>query len=86
MTTIGDTFINLLPELDGADDSEIGVNPFVDEEGERTTPPGHVWRIADVNHVDHCAGGTVWDLVCDATGAWICPTDVELARDFIRRV
>lgn len=75
MNTIGDTFINLLPELDTDD-----------KDSERTTPPGHVWRIADANHVDHCAGGTVWDLVCDATGAWICPTDVELARDFIRRV
>jgi hypothetical protein len=50
-----------------------------DENGEeRITPAGSLWRIADHNH------GDTWDLVCDETGAWICPTEAELAQQFKR--
>lgn len=84
MTAIGDRFRNLHPELDGADSSDVGVCPYTDENGERTTPAGKLWRIADINHVDSATGGTVYDLVCDETGAWICPTDAELASDFVK--
>ena len=57
----------------------LSVEIDTDEHGnERVTPPGSVWRVTGHNCDD------VWDIVCDATGAWICPTEAELAEQFQR--
>lgn len=67
----GDLFLNLQPEIDQADDSEIGVNLYVFKDGERITPAGNCWRATDV-YLD-CANPYV-SIVCEETGAWINPS------------
>ena len=63
-------------------DRYANVNPEVDldhADQERLTAPGHVWRVTDVQ------SGYV-SIVCDATGAAINPTRVELSAgvEFVR--
>lgn len=61
MPEINDQFVNLTPELDSDE-----------HDNERTTPPGHIWRVTAVG-ADHVS------IVCDETGAWINPSEGELA-------
>lgn len=65
------------PWLVGRGYRNLNTEYDTDHEGnERQTPPGSPWRVAQHNHDDH------WDLVCDATGAWICATAQELREQF----
>lgn len=70
---VGDRFVNMKPELDGADSDDIGKSPYVDSQGERTTPPGSIWRVIDVANAPDSIG-----IVCEVTGGWINPTFAEL--------
>lgn len=69
--SIGDRFANVHAELDGADSDQIGTNPFVDAEGERTTPPRSIWVVTRV-YAQYVT------IVCELTGAAINPTWEEL--------
>ena len=70
---VGDCFRSKFPQLDSADDSEIGVNRYVCEDGERWTPGGHAWVVTDVDQAPDSIS-----IVCHETGAWIMPSVEEL--------
>ena len=47
---------------------------------ERTTPAGLEWLVSHV--ADDRGGGADIHLICEATGAWICPSATELWTRF----
>ncbi len=69
---IGSRFVNRLPERD-RDEADR----------ERTTPAGLEWLVSHV--ADDGGEGTGIHLICDATGAWICPSATELWTRFTAR-
>jgi hypothetical protein len=54
-----------------------------DHGAERVTRAGSVWTVAScvVNARGEPIDG-LWNVVCEATGAWTCPTEDDLRQDF----
>lgn len=75
---VGQLYRSLRDEIDSADPDDEEALPFLNDDGERVTPAGSTWRVTSHNN------GGVWDIVCDETGGWICPTEAELAEQFVR--
>ncbi len=66
----GTRFVNRFPEHD-RDEAD---RP-------RTTPAGQEWLVSHVGD-DGCGGTADVHLICEATGAWICPSATDLWMRF----